>query len=86
MPSKIDAAARARVALRASDPTEDCVMSDTSKRATLESILPKLQKHLFAKEADILVDLALSSAEFFCSPDGNRLPMSSWMNTATLGR
>lgn len=95
-------------------------MSETSKRATIESILPKLQKplphlgnananeaeaarqkingllagvkldwhdlatmladkqdslaamlhHLFAKEADILVDLALSGAEFFCSPDG----------------
>lgn len=95
-------------------------MSDTSKRATLESILPKLQKllphmgnananeaeaprqkingllasvkldwhdlatllagkqeslaamlhRLFAKDPDILVDLALSGAEFFCSPDG----------------
>jgi hypothetical protein len=95
-------------------------MSDTGKRATLESILPKLQKllphlgnananeaeaarqkingllasvklgwpdlatllgdkqesfaamlhRLFAKDADILIDLALSGAEFFCSPDG----------------
>jgi hypothetical protein len=96
-------------------------MSDTSKRAALESILAKLQKrlphlgdananeaeaarqkindllesvqlgwtdiasllggqreplasmlhHLFAKEVDNLVDLALSGAELFCSPDGN---------------
>jgi hypothetical protein len=111
---KIDAAARSCVALRVSDPTEHHVMSDTSKRATLESILPKLQKllphlgnananeaevarqkingllasvkldwndlatlladkqeplRLFAKEPDILVDLALSGAELFCSPD-----------------
>jgi hypothetical protein len=94
-------------------------MSDTSKRAAVESILPKLQKRLphlgnananeaaaalrkindllasvkldwpdlatllagqqeplaamlhrlFAKEPDVLVDLALSGAEFFCSPD-----------------
>ena len=95
-------------------------MSDMSKRATLESVLPRLQKmlphlgnananeaeaarqkingllasvkldwhdlatllageqeslaamlhRLFAKDSDILVDLALSGAEFFCSPDG----------------
>lgn len=106
-------------------------MSGTSKRATLESILPKLQKlvphlgnananeaevarqkingllasvkldwndlatlladkqeplRLFAKEPDILVDLALSGAELFCSRTRNRSPMSSCMNIATLGR
>ena len=38
-------------------------MSETSKRATM-------LHRLFEKEADILVDLALSNAEFFCSLDG----------------
>jgi hypothetical protein len=111
-------------------------MGDTGKRATLESILSRLQKllphlgnananeaavalqkingllarvnldwhdvatllgdkqeslaamlhHLFAREVDILVDLAHSGAKFFCSPDGYRSPMSSCMDVATRGR
>jgi hypothetical protein len=135
---KIDAAARSCVALRVSDPTEHHVMSETSKRAALESILPKLRKRLphlgnananeaeaarqkindflesvqlgwpdiatllggqqespaallhclLEKEADILVDLALSGAEVYCSRDGRPfadVPLRGCRNTWPLG-